>query len=110
MYFTESQYLDFIDKHEPSIHERTYFTILTQHVSKEKCKNIREFCEFGISLEHMLDSNTISVLDWHSMPPSLQNVVLEVWINENRPLSTDEHASLTEKLNEYWKILLDREK
>lgn len=108
--FTDSQYLDFIDMHEPSIHANSYFTILTQHINREVCQNIREFCEYGLTLEQMLENNNIGVLDWHSMPHPMQDKVLIAWAEENRALTPEERKALDTELNEYWENLAANEK
>lgn len=105
MKFTDTQRLDFLEKWETSPYQHTWFTLLTQHVKKSDCSTLREFCDFAIQFEQMIDSNGIDILAWHSMPPFLQELVINLWENDARPLNEEERISLQEQIDKYWNEL-----
>jgi hypothetical protein len=105
MKFTDIQRLDFLEKWEVSQHNDSWFTLLTQRVSKKDCPNLREFCDYAIAFERMIDSNELDVLAWHYLPSHLQEMVMSVWEEEARPLTAEEKVSLQEESDKYWEEL-----
>jgi len=105
MQITDSKRLDFLEKWEISIYENTRFTLLTQHVRRDTCKTLREFCDHGIYLESMLDQNGLDVMAWHFLPPHLQEMVASIWEKESRPLTDEEKSTLQEEADKYWEEL-----
>jgi hypothetical protein len=111
MNYTDKDRMDFLEKWEVSVHESTWFSLLTQHVSKDKHKTLREFCDHGIDLEEMLDSNGLDAVNWHFLPPNLQVKVTDVWNRLRRPLNEPEKAYLEKMNKEYWeKMAADQDK
>jgi hypothetical protein len=102
---TDSERLDFLEKWEVSIYDRTRFTLLTQHVSKDKCQTLRDFCDYGIDFEKMLDSNSLDAVNWHYLPHHLQKMVEDLWQRLERPLNKEEKEYLEQKNTEYWEDL-----
>lgn len=105
MKFTDTKRLDFLEKWETSSHKDSWFTLLTQHVRKQDCPTLRDFCDHAIQFEQMIDSNGLDILVWHSMPPHLQELVINLWENDATPLNDEERASLQKAMNEYWEDL-----
>lgn len=102
MKFTDTERLDFLEKWETSSHNNTWFTILTQHISKIDCPTLRDFCDYSLDFERMIDTNLLDVISWHHIPTHLQEMVINIWENENRPLTDDEKTSLQDESNKYW--------
>jgi hypothetical protein len=105
MEYTDLERLDFLEKWQVSEYDNTRFTLLTQHVNKEDCITLRSFCDHGIHLEKMLDSNELDVIAWHYLPHHLQEIVITIWESENRKMSIEEKDSLQQVSNEYWQAL-----
>jgi len=105
MKFTDTERLDFLEKWETSQHQHSWFTLLTQHVRKEDCPTLRSFCDYAIGFERMIDSNGLEILTWHSLTPDLQEIVVTVWENEGRALTTEEKESMQKAFNQYWEDL-----
>jgi hypothetical protein len=105
MKFTDTNRLDFLEKWETSSHSDSWFTILTQHVRKADCATLRDFCDYGIDFEKMIDSNELDVISWHYMPLHLQEMVVTIWEDSSRPLSEEEKVSLQEEATRYWEEL-----
>lgn len=95
--------LDFIQKWEVTQQPDYWFTILTQLVSKEEYSTLREFCDYGIDFEKMLDQNGIDVIAWHSLPKDLQLEVKTIWTNNGRKLTQLEKDEFDKKANQHWK-------
>lgn len=102
MNFTDSERLDFLEKWEISIHDGSWFTLLTQHVRKDKYPTLRDFCDYGIDFEKMIDANQFDALSWHSIPLHLQEKVVDIWRSLERPLNKPEKEYLQKSVNEYW--------
>lgn len=109
MKFTDTERLDFLEKWETSSHSNTWFTILTQHVNKQDYPTLREFCDYSIDFEKMIDSNGLDVIAWHHIPTHIQEIVISVWENENRILTDDEKDSIQTESNSYWKEVWELE-
>ncbi|CAB4174659.1 hypothetical protein UFOVP1247_27 [uncultured Caudovirales phage] len=107
MEYTDSERLDFLEKWQVSEYDNTRFTLLTQHVNKEDHLTLRSFCDHGIELEKMLDSNELDVMAWHYLPLHLQEIVINIWDSEKRNMSSEEKDSLQQVSNEYWETLSD---
>ncbi len=105
MQLNDSTRLDFLEKWETGSYPDTWFTILTQHVSKKDYPTLRDFCDYGIQFEKMLDTNGLDVIAWHYLPIHLMEIVLEVWEKENRTLTPDEKATLQSESDKYWQEL-----
>lgn len=105
MKFTDSERLDFLEKWEPSIHQNSWFTVLTQNISREDCSTLRSFCDYGINFEKMLDLNGIDVVAWHYLPIHLMESVITIWEKEARALTIEEKLTLQKESDEYWKKL-----
>lgn len=102
---SDTQRIEFLEKWEPSIHQATWFTTLTQHVNKVDCPTLRLFCDYGINHESMLDTNNLDVLAWHYLPIQLQEIVINIWEIEKRPLSDEERITLQSESDKYWEDL-----
>jgi hypothetical protein len=107
MNYTDKERMDFLEKWEVSIHEETWFTILTQHVKKQQCSTLRDFCDYAIDFERMLDENGLDAINWHFIPPHLQSRVTDVWSRLNRPLNKPEKEYLEQANREYWENLAE---
>ena len=105
MQFTDTQRLDFLEKWETSSHQDSWFTLLTQHVRKQDCPTLRDFCDHGIDFEKMIDSNSLDIMAWHFIPYHLQEVVVSVWEKESRAMNEDERFTLQEESAKYWEEL-----
>lgn len=105
MKFTDEQRLDFLEKWETSSHKHSWFTLLTQHVRKEDCPTLRDFCDYSIQFERMIDLNGLDIMSWHYLPTYLQETVINIWENDNRTLTEEEKASLQEESAKYWEEL-----
>lgn len=105
MEYTDSQRLDFLEKWETSSHGNSWFTILTQHVSKTDCPTLRSFCDYSIDFENMIDAQQFDIIAWHYLPIHLQEMVISIWENQKRPLTDDEKLTLQEESNKYWETL-----
>lgn len=105
MKFTDSERLDFLEKWETSQYDHSWFTLLTQHVRKEDCPTIRDFCDYAIGFEKMIDLNELDVMAWHYLPLHLQEMVITIWEEESRKLTDDEKVSLQEESDKYWEEL-----
>lgn len=102
MNFTDTQRLDFLEKWEISIHGGSWYTLLTQHVSKDDYPTLREFCDYGIDFETMIDSNQLDAMNWHMIPLHLQEKVIDIWKRLARPLNQPEKEFLQEESDKYW--------
>ena len=102
MEFTDAKRLDFVEKWGVSATRQSWFTVLTQTVSKEDCPTLRDFCDYAIRFEMMIDSNGLDILEWHSMPIELQEIVIRVWEDEGRVLTDIEKESLQRESDQYW--------
>jgi hypothetical protein len=109
MQFTDTQRLDFLEKWETSSHQHSWFTLLTQHVRKQDCPTLRDFCDYAIQFEKMIDSNGLDIMAWHFLPTHLQEVVVNLWENEDRPLTEVERNTLQEESAKYWEELHETE-
>ena len=109
MQFTDTQRLDFLEKWETSSHQDSWFTLLTQHVRKQDCPTLRDFCDYAIQFEKMIDSNGLDIMAWHFLPLHLQEVVVTLWENEARPMTDDERNTLQEESAKYWEELHETE-
>ncbi|CAB4159400.1 hypothetical protein UFOVP699_136 [uncultured Caudovirales phage] len=105
MNFTDSERLDFLEKWEISIHDGSWFTLLTQHVQKDKYPTLRDFCDYGIDFEEMLDENFLDAMHWHTIPYHLQEKVIDIWKRLARPLNEPEKDYLQTSVDEYWESL-----
>ena len=105
MQFTDTQRLDFLEKWETSSHQESWFTLLTQHVRKKDCPTLRDFCDYAMQFEQMIDSNGLDIMAWHFLPIHLQEVVVSLWENEDRPMTSEERVTLQEKSAKYWEEL-----
>lgn len=95
--------LDFIQRWDVSRTAGYWFTLVTQLVSQEEYPTLRDFCDYGIDLEMMLDQNGIDVIAWHSLPPSLQLEVKTIWTSEGRTLTQLEKDRFDNDANQHWK-------
>lgn len=102
MNYTDKERMDFLEKWEVSIHESNWFTLLTQHVSKKKYTTLREFCDYGIDFEKMIDENGLDAINWHFLPLHLQMRVTDIWSRLCRPLNKQEKEYLEQSNTEYW--------
>ena len=84
MKFTDKERLDFLEKWETSSHEDSWFTLLTQNVRKKDYPKLRDFCDYAIQFEQMIDTNGLDILGWHSLPINLQEIVINLWENDSR--------------------------
>ena len=109
MQFTDTQRLDFLEKWETSSHQHSWFTLLTQHVRKQDCPTLRDFCDYAIQFEKMIDSNGLDIMAWHFLPTHLQEVVVNLWENEDRSLTDVERNTLQEESAKYWEELHETE-
>lgn len=109
MQFTDTQRLDFLEKWETSSHQHSWFTLLTQHVRKQDCPTLRDFCDYAIHFEKMIDSNGLDIMAWHFLPTHLQEVVVTLWENEDRPMTDAERNTLQEESAKYWEELHETE-
>ena len=100
---TDSEILDFLERHDLTKNDVGYFTVLTQQVNKNQCKTIREFCEKAISLEEMLIANSITPNEWHNLPAVIQHTIFEIWDRYTRPLNEAEKLTIDEELEEITK-------
>jgi hypothetical protein len=105
MKFTDTERLDFLEKWETSTYQHSWFTLLTQHVRKKDFPTLREFCDYSIDFEKMIDSNGLEILTWHSLTPDLQEIVITIWENEGRALTAEEKGSMQKAFNQYWEEL-----
>jgi len=105
MKFTDTERLDLLEKWETSSHTDSWFTILTQHVKKEDCPTLRDFCDYSIEFEKMIDLNGLDVIAWHYLPQHLQEMVIFIWEESNRPLTDDERITLQDESDKYWEDL-----
>jgi len=105
MKFTDSERLDFLEKWETSSHKDSWFTLLTQHVRKQDCPTLRDFCDYGIDFEKMIDSNGLDIMVWYYLAPPLQELVVNLWEKESRVLTDEERVSLQVESNNYWSEL-----
>lgn len=105
MQFTDTQRLDFLEKWETSSHQDSWFSLLTQHIRKTDCPTLRDFCDYAIQFEQMIDQNGLDILAWHFLPYHLQELVINLWENDARPMSTEERDSLQEQAAKYWEEL-----
>jgi hypothetical protein len=105
MSYTDKERMDFLEKWEVSVHSATWFTLLTQHVNKEKFPTLRDFCDHAISFEKMLDENSLDAVNWHFLPDYLQAKVTDVWSRLERPLNKQEKEYLERSNAEYWEKL-----
>jgi hypothetical protein len=110
MQFTDTQRLDFLEKWETSSHQDSWFTLLTQHVRKADCPTLREFCDYAIRFEQMIDQNGLDIMAWHFLPYHLQELVINLWENDARPMNEDERSTLQEESAKYWEELHQTEK
>ena len=111
MTYTDNERMDFLEKWEVSVHGETWFTLLTQHVKKEKCPTLRDFCDYAIDFERMLDENQLDAINWHFLPAHLQTRVTDLWKSLHRPLNKQEKEYLERANNEYWeKLATERDK
>jgi hypothetical protein len=106
MNYTDTQRLDFLEKWEVSNHQNSWFSLLTQHIRKEDCPKLRDFCDYGIQFEEMINTNGFDIISWYEIPLHLQEMVLLIWENEKRSLSEEEKLTLQEETNNYWAALL----
>lgn len=109
MNYTDTQRLDFLEKWETSSHQHSWFTLLTQHIRKQDCPTLRDFCNYGLNFEEMLDLNGLDVISWHYLPTHLQEIVINIWENEGRCLTDDEKISLQEESGKHWEELHETE-
>ena len=109
MEFSDVKRLDFLEKWETSSHERTWFSILTQHVNKKDCPTLRSFCDYAIDFEKMIDLNGLDIISWHHLPVTLQETVIHLWEEEKRTLTDDERLTLQKEANSFWEEALASE-
>lgn len=109
MTYTDKERMDFLEKWELSIHDSTWFTLVTQHVSKEKYPSLRDFCDHAISFEKMLDENGLDAVNWHFLPSYLQELVVDLWQRLERPLNKQEKEYLEKSNKEYWEKLANEQ-
>lgn len=109
MEFSDLKRLDFLEKWETSSHEHTWFSILTQHVSKKDYPTLRSFCDYGIDFEKMIDGNGLDVISWHHLPLHLQEIVINIWEEEKRFLTEEEKVTLQDTANRFWQESLETE-
>jgi hypothetical protein len=107
MKYEDQDRLDFLEKWEISNYDNTRFTLLTQHVDKKKCPTLRDFCDYAIEMEQMLDANELSPMDWHFLPPFIQEMIETIWLENSRPLNENERDAVKELNDEYWKSLAE---
>lgn len=100
---TDSEIIDFLERHDFTKNDEGYFTVITQKVNKNQCKNIREFCEKAISLEEMLVANSMSPKEWHTLPSVIQHTIFEIWDRYSRPLNEAERLTIVEEIEEITK-------
>jgi hypothetical protein len=105
MTYTDKERMDFLEKWEPSIHEHTWFTLLTQHIKRNKYPTLRDFCDYAIDFEKMIDANGLDAVNWHFLPSHLQDLVVDLWVRLERPLNKQEKDYLEKSNNEYWEKL-----
>jgi hypothetical protein len=98
----DSLRLDFIECWEVTQQPGYWFTLLTQLVSQEQSATLRDFCDYGIDFEKMLDQNGIDVIAWHSLPTQLKAKVETYWREEDRSLTQEEKEELEAQANQYW--------
>ena len=98
----DSLRLDFIERWEVTQQPGYWFTLLTQLVSQEQYTTLRDFCDYGIDFEKMLDQNGIDVIAWHSLPTHLKAKVETYWREEDRSLTQEEKEELDRLANQYW--------
>ena len=111
MHFTDTERLDFLEKWETSSYQDSWFTLLTQHVRKKDCPTLRDFCDYAIQFEQMIDQNCLDIMAWHYLPHHLQELVINLWENDARPMNEEERNTLQEESAKYWEELhrLDEE-
>ena len=105
MQFTDTQRLDFLEKWEISSHQNSWFTLLTQHVRKQDCPTLRDFCDYAMQFEQMIDSNGLDIMAWHFLPSHLQEIVVSLWENDDRSMTSEEMVTLQEESAKYWEEL-----
>lgn len=105
MQITDTARLDFLEKWETSSHQDSWFTMLTQHVRKQDCPTLRDFCDYSIQFEKMIDSNGLDIMAWHFLPPHLREIVVSLWENEKRSMTNEERVTLQEESAKYWEEL-----
>lgn len=105
MQITDTLRLDFLEKWEMSSHQNSWFTLLTQHVRKTDCPTLRDFCDYAIQFEQMIDSNCLDIMAWHYLPSHLQEIVVRLWENDNRSMTNEERVTLQEESAKYWEEL-----
>jgi hypothetical protein len=105
MKFTDKERLDFLEKWETSTYQDSWFTTLTQHIKKADCPTLRDFCDYAIQFENMIDSNGLDVIAWYYIPSHLQELVINLWENDARPLNDEERDYLQKESNKYWEEL-----
>lgn len=85
---TDFERMNFMQRHDVSIHGSSYFTGLTQHVEKQGW-TLREFCDYGIEYEMMLMENKVTAQEIFFKDDRL-NKMEEVWLREHRALNAEE--------------------
>ena len=109
MEFSDTKRLDFLEKWETGSHNFTWFSMLTQHVTKKDCPTLRSFCDYAIDFEKMIDGNELDVISWHHLPVHLQEMVIKIWEDDHRFLTEEEKLTLQDKANLFWKETLEME-
>jgi hypothetical protein len=93
---TDKKRLDFLERNELYIDNNTFFTVLTQHVSRNTI-TLRDFCDFGIELERMYIANKTTrgdVIYKGFFSRLLESKMGEVWFSEYRPLNNMELTAI----------------